>query len=151
MNAIATLPKTEEYGAFDEIEKLVRDFESATLPHSRWTHRAHLTVACWYLICYPEAEAARRIREGINKLNNAHGVVTARDRGYHETITMFWIRMIRSYLVRSTLECPLTVLINDITDWCGNRQLPFRYYSRERLMSWEARIGWVEPDLKSLP
>ena len=28
-------------------------------------------------------------------------------------------------------------------------QLKFQYYSRDLLMSWEARNNWVEPDLKS--
>jgi hypothetical protein len=32
----------------------------------------------------------------------------------------------------------------------GDKNLPFRYWSRERLMSPEARAGWVEPDLEPL-
>jgi hypothetical protein len=31
---------------------------------------------------------------------------------------------------------------------CSDKTYPFDYYSRERLFSWEARIGWMEPDLK---
>ena len=33
----------------------------------------------------------------------------------------------------------------------GDRDLPLRYYSRERLMSVAARTGWLEPDLSPLP
>jgi hypothetical protein len=29
----------------------------------------------------------------------------------------------------------------------GDRGLPLRFYSRERLFSIEARPGWIEPDL----
>ncbi len=151
MSSIAATSKTESFGHFDEIESLVRGFESCSLPHAEWTHRAHLTVACWYLICYPESEATDRIREGINNLNRAQGVVTTRDRGYHETMTRFWIRMIRHYLSKATLECSAVYLINDLTVRLEDRKLPFEYYSRDRLMSWEARLAWIEPDLKPLP
>jgi len=38
-----------------------------------------------------------------------------------------------------------------LVDRYGSKRLPFEYYSRERLMSWEARMDWVGPDLKPLP
>jgi hypothetical protein len=34
---------------------------------------------------------------------------------------------------------------------CGHKELPYQYYTKERLGSWEARLGWVEPDVKALP
>ncbi len=151
MSTIATISKTESYNTFDDIASLIRGFESGTLPHSKWTHRAHLTVACWYLVCHPLPEAARRIRAGIQSYNSAVGTVTTREGGYHETITMFWVRMVRHFLSTATLECPLVYLINDLTGRYANKSLPFEYYSRELLMSWEARTNWIEPDLKPLP
>ena len=33
----------------------------------------------------------------------------------------------------------------------GGGDLPLRFYSRERLFSKEARLGWVEPDVAALP
>ena len=33
----------------------------------------------------------------------------------------------------------------------GRRDWPLRFYSRERLFSKAARLGWVEPDLAKLP
>ncbi|MDY7014636.1 MAG: hypothetical protein SVX43_13740, partial [Cyanobacteriota bacterium] len=48
--------ETESY----KIVNLVRAFEERTLPRSRWTHAAHLIVALWYLMQYPESEARRR-------------------------------------------------------------------------------------------
>jgi hypothetical protein len=44
----------------DEAERLVREFETCTLPGERWTHEAHLTVALRYLTRHAEADAARR-------------------------------------------------------------------------------------------
>ena len=151
MSATVTSPKTVTFHTFGEIEKLIQGFERGTLLRSEWTHCAHLTVACWYLVCYPVSEATRLIREGIQKYNNAVGIVTTRESGYHETMTLFWIRMVSSYLSQVTLECSLVGLVNDLVDRYGNAHLPFEYYSRDRLMSWEARADWVEPDLKPLP
>jgi hypothetical protein len=143
--------ENEIYSNFSEIEYLIREFESGTLPRERWTHCAHLTVACWYLVCYPINEATRRIREGIQKYNNAVGILTTRDSGYHETITLFWICLIKHYLSTITMERSLVCLINDLLARYADKGIPFEHYSRERLMSWEARIAWVEPDLKPLP
>jgi|SRR5262245_39909637 len=151
MSAIAIAQKTETFCAFEEIENLIRGFESCALPRNHWDHKAHLTVACWYLICYPEQEAARRIREGIQRYNKAVGIVTNRENGYHETITMFWASMVKSFLKDATLECSIVGLINNLVDRYANKLLPLEYYSRDLLMSREARFNWVEPDLKPLP
>ncbi|MGH9853018.1 MAG: hypothetical protein ACREBD_24535 [Blastocatellia bacterium] len=78
------------------------------------------------------------------------GIVTTRESGYHETMTIFWIRMVKSFLREATLECSLVYLINDLTGRYASTRLPFEYYSRDRLMSLEARLNWVEPDLKPL-
>jgi len=151
MGAIPAVSKIETFSTFDEIERLIRGFESGALPRSQWDHKAHLTVACWYLVCHREPEATRRIREGIQRYNKAAGIVTTKENGYHETMTMFWISMVKSFLRDATLECSLVGLINALTNLYANKHLPFEHYSRDLLMSWEARLNWIEPDLKPLP
>jgi len=151
MSATAIAPKTDTFGAFEEIENLIREFESGALPRDQWDHKAHLTIACWYLICYPEPEAARRIRMGIQRYNKSAGIVTTRENGYHESITMFWVSMVKNFLRNSTLECSIVGLINNLVDRYANKHLPYEYYSRDLLMSREARLNRVEPDLKPLP
>ncbi|HYP01849.1 MAG TPA: hypothetical protein VER76_16785 [Pyrinomonadaceae bacterium] len=136
----------------DEVKRLVREFEACTLAGERWTHEAHLTVALWYLVRHAGAEATRLIREGIQRYNLARGVEMTKDGGYHETITLFYIRVIRRYLNGTDAEDAATLaeLLDGLIAACGDRNFPFEYYSRERLLSWEARTGWLEPDLKSL-
>lgn len=134
----------------DEIERLVRAFEAGSLPKSEWTHRAHMTVALWYLIHCSGEEAARRIRLGIRRYNEAVRVENSRTGGYHETLTLFWVWVVGKYILsegdaRSTVD-----LINDCIGRHGDKDLPLRYYSREVLMSWRARASWVEPDLRPL-
>jgi hypothetical protein len=142
--------RTKHYRTAAEIECLVRNFEACLLPRSSWTHAAHLTVGLWYLLRHPWPEAARRVRTGIKRYNEASGIRTTRESGYHETLTLFWLRMVRSYLETASRECSLVALANGLIERYGKSNLPFEYYTRERLMSWEARAAWVEPDLKSL-
>ena len=92
-----------------------------------------------------------RIRKNIKRYNTSQGIITTKDRGYHETITLFWAKMIRQALVKTTLECPVAHLVNEVVDRYSDQNLPFEYYSRDRLLSREARQNWLEPDLKPLP
>lgn len=138
------------YASYAEVERLVREFESCTLPRAEWTHHAHLTVALWYLMRHTEADATGLIRDRIKLYNKACGVETTPTSGYHETMTLFYIRAIGSYLANALTDCSFVSLLHGLIERCGDRRFPLEYYSRERLMSWEARTSWIEPDLKSI-
>lgn len=134
-----------------EVGALVRRFESCALPFAEWTHAAHLTVALWFLLHHDWPEAVALVREGIKRYNHAHGVPTTRERGYHETLTLFWMRHVRAFLADGFNEGrSLLDLANELAE-SADKTLPLRHYSRERLFSWEARLDWVEPDLRPLP
>ena len=138
----------ERYDTFSEIENLVRGFDDCTLPKPEWTHRAHLTVAMWYLVHYSGREATTRIRNGIKRFNAAKGVKTTPTNGYHETMTMFWICVVSRYLLFADADCSFIELVNGMLESCGDKNLPLKYYSRDLLMSVRARASWVEPDLR---
>jgi hypothetical protein len=138
------------YRRTDEIEELVAAFEDTSLPYKRWTHGAHLTVGLWYLLWYGGDDAVGHVRVGIRRYNAAHASEPMRV-GYHETLTRFWLWMIGDYLGRTPTAGSLADLANGLIAACVDRELPFRYYSRERLMSDTARAAWVEPDLRPLP
>lgn len=150
MNAGVSTIKLVTYESFDQVKEVIEAFEACTLPRAEWTHAAHITIAFWYLICYPLPEATTKIRAGILRYNAAHGVKQTKDGGYHETLTVFWTRIVRHYLTKATLDVHLVMLLNDLINRYGKR-LPFDYYSQEHLFSWEARLQWVEPDLQPLP
>lgn len=146
----ATHVESSHYAATEEIASLVRAFESGALPFSAWNHAAHLTVALSYALHHDWPDAVHRMREGIKRYNTAHGVVTTRERGYHETLTLFWLRFVRDFLESNRNEgCALVHLANELVA-LADKNTPLEFYSRDRLYSWEARIAWVEPDLKSL-
>ena len=138
------------YRSPKEIDSLIHAFQEGSLPRSQWTHEAHLTVALWYLCYDSEQEAINAIRNGIKLYNSVQGIETTQNSGYHETVTLFWVRNVGRYLADESHNRSIVHLANGLIAKYADRTLPFRYYTRERLMSWEARINWVEPDLKSL-
>ena len=134
----------------EEILALVRGFEDCTLPRECWTHAAHLTVALWNLLQYDWPEACARVRLGIKRYNAAHAIHATPTGGYHETLTLFWLRRVRAFLEDGRNEArSLLALANELVAAC-DKSLPLAYYTRERLFSTEARAAWVEPDLKPL-
>jgi DNA-binding NtrC family response regulator len=139
------------FNSLEDILSLMREFESRMLSRKRWTHAAHLCVALWYLLQYDWPEAVRRVREGIRLLNEAHGVENTPERGYHETLTLFWLSFVRAYLARERNEGRSLVALSNELAASADARLPLAFYTRERLFSRAARFGWVEPDLKELP
>jgi len=138
------------YHSEAEILQLISAFESCSLPREEWTHQAHLTVGYWYLSRLPREEATALIRESIQKYNHACGVVTTKEGGYHETITLFYVWVINKHLTDEGVTQTSVESVNRLLEQYGERSKPLEYYSRERLMSWQARQRWVEPDLKPL-
>lgn len=132
----------------EDVVSLVERFENGTLPKAEWTHQAHLAVAHWYASHLPFEEALVVVREGIQKVNAAHGVVTTPTGGYHETITRFYVRVVCHYVAELEAETghDWAARVNRLLARYGAKDLPLRHYTRDRLMSAEARFGWVEPD-----
>lgn len=139
------------YTSAVEIELLVARFLDCSLPCAQWTHRAHLTVGLWHARQYPPDEALARVRAGIQRYNAACGTPNTEARGYHETLTCFYMHLIGRYLAEVVDRSDWTAVTNHLVDRYGSRDLPLRFYSRERLMSSEARARWVPPDLRPLP
>jgi hypothetical protein len=138
------------YRSPKEIDSLIHAFQEGNLSRSQWTHEAHLTVALWYLCYDSEQEAINAIRHGIKRYNSVQGIETTKNSGYHETLTLFWVRIIRGYLADESQNRSIVHLANGLIAKYADRTLPFHYYTRERLMSWEARINWVEPDKRAI-
>ena len=134
-----------------EIEELVENFESCTVPPAEFDHGAHLAVALWYLARLPYTAAARRMREGLHRYT-AHNNAQA---NYNETLTLFWLKLVRSFLGRAdsattTATRPLCERADELLAAYGSSKLAFEYYSRALIQTPEAKTSWVEPDLKPL-
>lgn len=133
------------------LKTLMMQFEQRCLPAKYWTHEAHLSVAIWYLSYFNKIEATCWLRSGIIAYNVASGRENTPSSGYHETITLFWIDIIHEFL--KTLNPNLSVeekIAQFLASPQSHKALPFRYYTKKRLLSTEARAVWLAPDLKSL-
>jgi hypothetical protein len=130
-----------------EIEAVVDGFESCTTAKDDFTHSSHLTVAAYYLHCSNEQDATQRMRAGLIRFLDHHGVGRAK---FHETLTIFWIRTVWAFLERLDQKLPLLEMTNAVIESLGDSRLVFEHYSEEVLRSEESRSGWVAPDLKDL-
>lgn len=110
----------------------------ASLPQAAWTHAAHVHAA--HVLCtrHGSDRALEIMRDAIPRLNEAHGVANSDSGGYHETLTVFFVAAVgdcvdRGLQTRETLEAL-------------PRDAPLACWSREVLMSVEARRTYVAPD-----
>ena len=131
-------------------QSFLREFEARTLPFQEWRHRAHLTLAYLYVTSYPLETALQKASSGIRAYNAAHGVIDTPTSGYHETMTQFWVRIVRAmvdqYGPAGTAEEFL-----DGQPQLGQKKIHRLFYSPALFMSPEAKATFVPPDLAPLP
>jgi hypothetical protein len=135
-----------------DIDALAARFAAAAIPATEWTHHAHLTVGTWHVARFGASAALDRMRAGIRRLNAAHGTIDSDTRGYHETITCAFVRLLAAFLATRPAGEPLAATVAAL--FAGPltaRDVLLRHYSRERLLSVAARRAWIEPDLAPLP
>ena len=125
-------------------DEFLAAFEAAAIPRPEWTHESHVRMARLYLTRFAFADALERVRRGIQKLN---GVIGTPD-GYHETITVAFVRVIAERLCGDEYD-----VFRARNPELFDRTLPsvLRYYTKERLYTAEARREFVEPDREALP
>jgi hypothetical protein len=136
---------TVTYRSSNEIETVVRKFEKCEYGVTDFDHSKHLAVAGWYLACLGLEEALTRMRSALLRFTRHHHV-----KGYHETITRFWLLLVQEFLLSQPPRKPFTEQVNELIQCYCDKNILFEYYSRERVMSDQAREQWIEPDLKQL-
>jgi hypothetical protein len=123
-----------------------------TLPREEWTHEAHLAATTYLLLRHPEIDLDPELPGLIRRYNESVGGVNDDTQGYHETITRVFLHGVRLFLAEADRKEPLHELVNELLlSPMGRRDWPLRFYSRDRLLSVEARRGFVTPDLAALP
>ncbi len=85
----------------------------------------------------------RAYNESVGRVNDDSG-------GYHETITLASLRAARGVLDAYPADMPVYRIVNALmSSNLANPNWLLEYWSRDRLMSVEARRQWLEPDLKA--
>ena len=135
----------DRYKTDNEIRDLVESFEACSFHPSEFRHYQHLSVALWYVWHLPFADAETRMKAGIRRLAQRYGKM-----GYHETITVFWLRLVAAFAARAEVGPSLAEVANRLIVECDNKELIYDYYSRKLIESAKAKAEWVEPDLRKL-
>ncbi|HEX5139166.1 MAG TPA: hypothetical protein VFY93_19520 [Planctomycetota bacterium] len=125
-------------------------FEACAIPLEEWDHKAHLKVAWTYLRQHGLLGATERMRAGIRRFNASKGLEDSLDRGYHETLTVAWLRIVDAVMRVHGAEADATAFLGKHTQ-LHSKALLRLYYTRDRILSWDAKRRFVEPDLAPFP
>ena len=126
-----------------EILTLVDRLERCRLAKDEFHHRDHLAVAAAYLFASDFESALARMRTSLTRFAAHHGVSNL----YHETLTRFWLLQVEHRLDRSASLCDS---VEKIQEQLADKELARGYYSNALLDSPDARMKWVQPDLRPL-
>ena len=136
----------KRYKSEAELAEILRKFEDATIARDAWKHAEHMVVALFYLREMDLEAATAKMRSGIlNLLVRGFEVDLTKEMPYHETITVFWMRLVNDYLNRSNGGFMLEKA-NELAA-LYDKDHPLKYYSKEVLFSDAARKAFLEPDL----
>lgn len=83
------------YETEPQIEQIVRGFETCATAKTDFHHREHLTVAVWYLQTLSKEETVSRMRAGLLRFLDHHGVDRKK---YSEDVTVYWVDAVASRL-----------------------------------------------------
>jgi hypothetical protein len=124
-----------------EILTLVDRLERCLLPKEAFHHRDHLTVAVVYLYASDLETAIDRMRATLKRFAGHYHLSGL----YHETLTRFWLQQVEMRMDRGLC---LQESVKQIHTQVNDKNLPFEYYSRERINSQEAKEKWLSSDLR---
>jgi hypothetical protein len=135
-----------------DIERIAAGVLDLSHPYAEWTHSAHFAAALWLLRQRHVLLARGGMEPIIRRYNDAVGVPNTATRGYHATITEASLRGAAHALAAAGPDAPLApVLAALLASPLGQSRWPLAHWSEPRLMSVEARRGWLDPDLAPLP
>ena len=132
--------------------EFIAAMDGLTLSGDDFRHYDHVRLA-WVFLREsasdggPDIDVATvRMTRAIRRFAVHHGAV----RKYHDTMTRAYTRFVAAH-ARMTPHLASFAEFAVAHPELFDRSLPLAYYSESRLMSSDARAGWVEPDLKPLP
>lgn len=135
----------KKYETEEDIISVVKSFEDGTIPHDKWKHAEHLTIALYYLSKHDIDTATEKMRNGIFNFLRSFGVDLGKEMPHHETLTIFWMRTLAEFNKSKNGSCLLDKANEVINIY--DKDCPLKFYSRQYLFSDEARASFVPGDL----
>jgi hypothetical protein len=99
------------YQSEDEIENVVRGFETCETGGDDFHHSEHLAVAVWYVHTMDRDGALDRMRAGLLRFLDHHGVEKGK---YSETVTAFYIDKVAEKLSQMGPEVSIVEKCNAV-------------------------------------
>ena len=96
-----------------EIDAVVAGFEECTTGKDEFTHLSHLTVAVYYLRNSTPDEAFAKMRAGLIRFLDHHGVGRTK---YNEQLTRSWIALILSIIEQLDPNLSLVATTNIVLE-----------------------------------
>ena len=131
-------------------ETFMATFEASAFPMDQWHHREHIKAAYLYLRRYPFDIALERMKASILALNAAQHVPEVPGRGYNETMTQAWLRLVHCCLTQYGPSATADRFYEEHPELSQSKILRF-FYSKDLLSSPRTKTEFVEPDLAKLP
>ena len=137
----------------EEDREIIGRFERSEIPLSEWNQRMHVCVAFIYLRAHGFDGALERMREGVKRINAAHGVEESTLSGYNETTTVAFLKIVEA--VRLAYEGIYPAASAD--EFCElhpelmHKHVLRFFYTPDRRGHPEAKTRFIEPDLAPLP
>ena len=129
---------------------LILEFNNRTLKTENWTHQAHIIVAMWHTMNFDFNTAVILMRDKIKAYNTSVGTQNSDNSGYHETLTIFWMNLAKSFLLANDslqFEESCNAFLKSSK---ASKGYSLNYYSKEILFSKKARKEYIKPDLKPI-
>lgn len=131
----------------EEANELVEKWETGQLEKEEWTHEMHLIMGMAMIVRFGK-NALPAMRERILRYNESVGTINSDSSGYHETLTVYWLWIIRNFMLEKNLTTFDEVSIDELVyeEKLAKRNEWLIFYKEETIKSVAARRGFVPPD-----
>lgn len=139
----------EKYDSDDN--SLMEQFQSSQLPVNYFQrHRTHIRLAYLFLKKYNGYEGAFKQMSADLKKYFEHHVINSKTTGYHETLTVAWLRVV-NHIISNFGDAFNSNVFCDTHPFLLHNSLMRMYYKADTIYSEKAKAEFVAPDLNPLP
>ncbi len=110
----------DQYKSEQEIVAVVSGFENCTTSKEAFTHLSHLTVGAYYLCHSTPVAAFAKMRFGLWRFLDHHGVGQAK---YKDCLTQAWIRQIQTVIEQKAPGSSLVEVTNSVIERLGDYRI----------------------------
>lgn len=108
------------YQTEQEIDAVVAGFEQCATAKDEFTHLSHLTVAVYYLRHATPDQALEKMRAGLFRFLDHHGVGRAK---YDDQLTLSWLKLVQNTIEQIHTDRSQLAMTNEVLDRLGDSRI----------------------------